>query len=91
MPHRNLPARTLTTPETSDHHELTGGPLTILPPGITAIGVAAEADTQRLAGLGAATVRVGEGWADRVKATAAPDGAHRVGREAAGAASAQCF
>ena len=48
------------TQGTADHHELTGGLLTILPPGITTIGVAAEADTQRLAGLGAATVRAGK-------------------------------
>lgn len=41
--------------------------------GITVIGTAAERDLERVAALGAAAVRYGDGWAERVKA-AAPGG-----------------
>jgi len=45
--------------------------------GITVIGTAAEGDLGRLAALGAAAVRYGDGWAQRVRA-AAPAGVDAV-------------
>jgi NADPH:quinone reductase-like Zn-dependent oxidoreductase len=45
--------------------------------GITVIGTAAAADLEHVTALGAAAVRYGEGWADRVRAIA-PDGVDAV-------------
>ncbi len=45
--------------------------------GIAVIGTAAESDLERVVVLGAAAVKYGEGWADRVRAVA-PDGVDAV-------------
>jgi NADPH:quinone reductase-like Zn-dependent oxidoreductase len=45
--------------------------------GVTVIGTAADADIDRLTGLGATAVRYGDGWAGRVRA-AAPGGVDAV-------------
>jgi NADPH:quinone reductase-like Zn-dependent oxidoreductase len=45
--------------------------------GLTVIGTAAAGDLERVTALGAAAVRYGDGWADRVRA-AAPDGVDAV-------------
>ncbi|MCX4546303.1 NADP-dependent oxidoreductase [Streptomyces sp. NBC_01565] len=42
--------------------------------GITVIGTVGERDIERVTGLGATAVRYGDGWAERVKAAAAPGG-----------------